>query len=104
MKLSTCLIFVTFFMSAIVDARTDCPSAKVVHIQIEGNNIIYKQENAPWRGLGAINNTGTKERYSALLAAQVSGRKVLVGYNNNSYDCNVMNYSEPAYVVRTFNQ
>lgn len=85
--------------------RTDCPSAKVVHIQIEGTKILYVQEGAPWRNLGYINsNDGTKERYSALLTAQATGNKVVVGYSGNDYDCEKTNYSTAAYMLRINNQ
>ncbi|NMM39921.1 hypothetical protein [Pseudoalteromonas arctica] len=85
--------------------RTDCPSAKIVHIQMEGTKIMYLQEGAPWRTLGYINsNDGTKERYSALLTAQATGSKVIVGYSGDDYDCGKTNYSTAAYMVRTFSQ
>lgn len=61
-------------------ARVDCAIALVTHIQVEGNRVIYLQQGAPWRGLGTLSDGGVKERYSALLAAQMAGRKVHIGY------------------------
>ena len=86
-----------------LQARTDCPAEKVAFIQIEGNKVLYMQNGYKWRQLGDLSVSGTKERYSALLAAQMSGRKVMVAYENNLYDCSLTNYSEPAYIVRTYN-
>ncbi|MBU1390182.1 MAG: hypothetical protein KJ856_07760 [Gammaproteobacteria bacterium] len=92
-------------VSSEASARTDCQVAKILNIQLEGEKIMYFQEGAPWRTLGYVNkNDGTKERYAALLAAQMAGKKVVVGYKENGYDCNVTNYGVPAFIVRTFNE
>lgn len=84
--------------------RTDCPIARVVNIQLEGNVVLYMQEGSSWRRLGVLNEIGTKERYSALLAAHMAGLKVMVGYASNTYNCGATNYSESAYIVRTYSQ
>jgi hypothetical protein len=93
-----------FSISGSAFARTNCPIAKVVNIQIEGNVILYVQEGSSWRRLGTLNEAGTTERYSALLAAQMAGLKVMVGYSSNAYDCGITNYSESAYIVRTYSR
>ncbi len=84
--------------------RTDCPVAKVLHIQLEGSKIMVYQEGGPWRTLGYLNETGTKERYSAVLAAQYAGKGIMIGYARSDYNCSATNYGESAYIVRTFNQ
>jgi len=100
-------VYLVLFLLLIVSnssfARTDCPLAKVTHIQIERGKILYQQEGFNWRVLGSINEDGTKERYAALLAAQMSGKHVLVGYARDDYNCNTTNYSESAILVRTYN-
>ncbi|TMP33955.1 hypothetical protein [Pseudoalteromonas rubra] len=86
-------------------ARTDCPAAKVLSIQIEGQKVMYQQEGASWRTLGFLNkDDGTKERYSALLTAQATGKKVMIGYSVDNYDCSAANYGTAAHVLRTYNQ
>jgi len=98
------LIIISLLISSSVFSRTDCPAAKVTHIQIEGSVILYKQEGSSWRRLGDLREVGTTERYSALLAAQFSGKPVMVAYLSDNYDCNTQNYTDPAYIVRTYNQ
>lgn len=101
MKLS--LIILSILLCSTAWARTDCPAAKIENIQIEGGFILYNQEGANWRRLGKLNEEGTAERYSAMLAAQMSGKRVMVAYSRNDYDCSVSNTSESAHIVRTYN-
>ncbi len=85
-------------------ARTDCPKAKILNIQIEGQKVVYLQEGGAWRTLGWFNNEdGTRERYSAMLAAQASGKSVHVGYPDDDYECGSSNYGTSAYLLRTYN-
>ncbi|MDT3334954.1 hypothetical protein Q4Q49_06540 [Shewanella sp. SP1S1-7] len=75
----------------------------MINIQLEGLKIMYLQEGATWRTLGAINNNdGTKERYAALLSAQMSGKPVMVEYLQDGYDCGKVDYGTPAFLVRTY--
>lgn len=93
-----------FIVAPTYAARTNCPSAKILNIQVEGKKILYLQEGAPWRALGYINKKdGTEERYSALLTAQATGRKVQVAYPVKSFNCSKVNYGTSAYLVKTFN-
>ena len=102
MKRIILLMTVWCFSSTAYSARTDCPSAKVLHIQIEYRKVLYRQEGAPWRALGLLNNDdGTRERYAALLAAQAAGRPVVIGYAIDGYDCNETNYGTSAFLLRT---
>ena len=98
-------IVVVLFIAAISQqafARTDCPVANVVNIQIEGQWVLYKQEGATWRNLGDLAALGTRERLAAMLAAQMVSKPVMVAYESNTYDCNAVNYSTPAVIVRTY--
>jgi hypothetical protein len=104
MKLIKILASVSLLISVGTFARTDCPAEKVTNIQIEGSTILYSQVGSSWRRLGTLSEAGTKERYSALLAAQMSGRKVMVAYADDNYDCSKANYSDSAYIVRTYNK
>lgn len=99
------LIAIAFLiMSDLALARKDCTAAKIIHVQTEGEIVQYLQEGAPWRTLGNVtNDDGTRERFSALLAAQMSGRKVMVGYVNSTYDCSKTNWIDLAIIVRTYN-
>lgn len=101
---NTLLLLAAVLLSPSVLARTDCPAAPVLNIQIESNVILYLQKNAPWRRLGTLDEIGTRERLTALLAAQMSGRKVMVAYQNDGYDCTATNYAESAFIVRTYNE
>jgi|GEM_PF-1683360 len=99
-----CLLIGIISLSSFA-ARTDCPAARVLLIQIEGQKVLYAQEGASWRALGYLNkNDGTKERYSALLASQVTGNKVMVGYPVDNYDCSVVDYGTSAHIVRTYSK
>ncbi|HEY0924139.1 hypothetical protein [Rheinheimera pacifica] len=84
-------------------ARKTCPEALVQNIQIESDHVLYKQVGYPWRRLGILDEPGTRERLSALLAAQMANKKVIVAYKNNEYSCISENYSESAYLLRTHN-
>ncbi|MCS4306777.1 hypothetical protein M2404_001102 [Rheinheimera pacifica] len=83
-------------------ARTNCPAALVQNIQIESDKVLYVQYGYPWRSLGNLNEPGTRERLSALLAAQMAGKKVAVSYKDAEYDCSTTNYSVSAYLLRTY--
>ncbi|MCM0148670.1 hypothetical protein KCN56_08875 [Photobacterium galatheae] len=83
-------------------ARTDCPAAPIQNIQIEGSVVLYHQSNV-WRRLGVLTDVGTKERYSALLSAQMAGKNVMVAYPDDNYNCNATNYEDSAFIVRTYN-
>lgn len=61
-----------------------------------------KLENAHWRHVGKLDVTGTKERLSALLAAQFSGKRVMIAYPDG-YDCNQGDFSTSAVIIRTYN-
>lgn len=98
------LLLAAVLLSPPVLARTDCPVAPIVNIQIEGNVVLYLQKDAPWIRLETLEEIGTRERLTALLAAQMSVRKVMVAYSNDSYDCTTVNYSESAFIVRTYNE
>jgi len=89
--------------AGIVNAQTDCPVSQISHIKVRGEAINYMQKGFKWRRLGKLTEVGTKERYSAMLAAQMSGKKVQVSYKSNSYDCNIENTTDSAIEVTTYN-
>ncbi|WP_305845477.1 hypothetical protein [Photobacterium leiognathi] len=95
MSLSICLIGFNSY------ARKDCPVAIVDNIQVEGSYVLYHQSGV-WRRLGVLTDVGTKERFSALLSAHMAGKKIMVSYMNNSFNCNETNYKENAFIVRTY--
>ena len=83
-------------------ARKDCPPALVENIQVESNHVLYKQVGYQWRKLGIFDEPGTRERLSALLAAQMAGKRVMVSYKDEAYDCTKSNYSVSAFLLRTY--
>ncbi|BDU40909.1 hypothetical protein [Vibrio nigripulchritudo] len=102
MKKYLALLIVLFSSSSY--ARTDCPVAKVEHIQVEGTVVLYKQVGFPWRRLGVLNvNNGTEQRLSTILAAQYSGKNVMVAHSKSGFDCNSANFVDTAFIVRTYN-
>jgi hypothetical protein len=98
-----CCAALLLSITSVASARTDCPAARVVNIQIEYNYVHYQQEGAPWRHLGVLTNPGVRERLAALLAAQMAGKAVLVAYEGSQYNCALGDYSTPAIIVRTTN-
>lgn len=102
MKFKYAILFFCLVLPVSVLARTDCPAAKVTMIQIEDNVILYLQEGANWRRLGVVGELGTSERYSALLAAHMSGRKVVVAYASATYDCALYDLGTSANMVRLY--
>ncbi len=79
----------------------DCPKAKVEHLQPQTHIILVKQEGQPFRQVGHLDDAGTKAMYSALLAAQMSGKPVIIRYPAG-FDCSAYDLSTPATMVRTF--
>ena len=72
------------------------------NIQVESNHVLYKQVGYQWRKLGIFDEPGTRERLSALLAAQMAGKRVMVSYKDEAYDCTRSNYSVSAFLLRTY--
>jgi len=97
------VLCVVFSLSAVAADRTNCPVAVINNLQIESNFVLYLQQGAPWRRLGGLDEDGTAERYSAMLAAHMAGKRVMVSYKRDDYDCSETNYTESAYLVRTYN-
>ncbi len=103
-KSSVFFVLLMAFLPFSAQARVDCPAALIENIQIEGNFVLYRQSGYPWRRLGVLSEEGTRERLSAMLAAQMSGKKVFVSYKRSDYNCSVANTSESAFLLRTYNQ
>ncbi|UTM59089.1 hypothetical protein L4174_020465 [Photobacterium sp. CCB-ST2H9] len=95
-------LLTSVLFSQSVIARTDCPAAPIQNIQIEGSIVLYQQSGI-WRRLGVLSDVGTKERYAALLSAQMAGKNVMIAYPADNYNCNATNYKDSAFIVRTYN-
>ncbi|EHP3973094.1 hypothetical protein KO763_002916 [Vibrio parahaemolyticus] len=95
-------ISVIVMFSQNVFSKTICPADLVENVQIERDVVLYKQSDV-WRRLGVLTDIGTKERFSALLAAHMAGKKVGVGYPKSDYDCSKTNYVDSSNIVRTYN-
>lgn len=63
-----------FVISNQVFSSVNCPAAKVEYIQIEGSKILLHPENQQWHLLGNPETLGAREKYSAVLAAQMAGK------------------------------
>ncbi len=90
-----------FLVSVNTYARKDCPIAVIDNIQVENAGVLYFQSGV-WRKLGTLTDIGTKERFSALLAAHMAGKKVMVSYDNDNFNCNETDYTTNAIIVRTY--
>ncbi|MDR6984487.1 hypothetical protein J2X32_003131 [Rheinheimera pacifica] len=102
-KLTILMVASVLIFSSSALARKTCPEALVQNIQIESDHVLYKQVGYPWRRLGILDEPGTRERLSALLAAQMANKKVTIAYKNNEYSCIEENYTESAHLLRTQN-
>jgi hypothetical protein len=89
-------------ISASSFAGIDCGPYKINYIQIENNTVFfYPAGNGQnWQSLGSLSGNGTKERYAALLAAQMSGNKVTTRFTNNDHNCKAYNLQDIASMVR----
>ena len=80
----------------------DCPKAKVLYLQVEVNSILVWLEGQNWHRVGSPADDSAKAMYSALLAAQMASRPVILRYPDG-YDCAGYNLVIPAKMVRTCN-
>lgn len=104
MKNISLFLLLALVSTSAVAVRTNCPSAKVDIFKLkEPKSCIFKKGH-PGGLLAILIVMGTKERYSALLTAQATGNKVIVGYSDGDYNCEKTNYVKVAYMVRTFSQ
>ncbi len=96
----TCLALTLLSNFSVADV--DCPAAKISNIQVQKTVIYVYPEGQQWHMVGNIDGPGVKEMYSALLAAQISGKKVILRYPDG-YDCSAYDLTIPANMVRTYN-
>lgn len=78
----------------------DCGPARVIHIQIENNGVLVFLEGQSWHLVGLYSQPGTKEKYAALLAAQMADKQVVVRYPDG-LDCAAQDFGTPSQMVRT---
>lgn len=83
-------------------AGIDCGPYKIDYIQIENNTVFFDPSGngSNWQSLGSLSGNGTKERYAALLAAQMSGNKVTTRFVNSDHNCTTYNLQDVASMVR----
>ncbi len=79
----------------------DCPAAKITQIQPQVGSILFYAEGQNWHRLGATDGRGVPEMYSALLAAMMSDKRVIVRYPDG-YDCTTYNTTIDAQMVRVY--
>ncbi|RZM72708.1 hypothetical protein [Pseudoalteromonas rubra] len=96
------LLALCLFLPFVANSTTNCPEAKVQHLQIERDSILVFQEGQNWHLIGPPSDPGVQAMYSALLSAQMAGKKVIIRFPAG-YDCKAYNLSVPALMVRTNN-
>lgn len=96
-------MLVAFICSTVAYADVNCPKAKVEHVQAQRGSILVYLEGQNWHRVGDVDDPGTQSMYSALLAAQMSGKPVVMRYPDG-YDCLAYELTIPASMVRTYNQ
>ena len=98
-KYCLALLVITVFLASSAMA-IDCPSATVANIQVEGNVIFVFPTGQNWHLVGSLSDMGTKEKYAALLAAQMAGKQVTIRFPDG-YNCSAYDLSIPSLMVRT---
>lgn len=78
----------------------DCPAAKVVHVQVENDAVYVYLEGQNWHLIGALEHVATKFKMATVLAAQASGRRLMLRYPNG-YNCTASEMDTPTLAVRT---
>ena len=98
----TKIVFIGLVLLANVASAVDCPASKVVNIQVHPHSILFKLQNQNWHRLGIPGEQGVAEMYSALLAAQMSGKRVVVRYPGE-YDCAAYETETDPQMIRIYN-
>ncbi|TVZ37419.1 hypothetical protein P886_1760 [Alteromonadaceae bacterium 2753L.S.0a.02] len=95
-------IFLLFVIILSVNAHgKDCPPEKIKYVQVERDKVLVFLENQNWHLLGFYNVDGTKEMYSAVLAAHMADKNVSIRYPEG-YDCSAYELSIGAHMVRVY--
>ena len=101
-RMTAFTILVSFFHANITFASVDCPKAKILNLQPQTNAILVKLEGQDWHKVGAPGDPGSMAMCSALLAAQMAGKPVVIRYPDG-YQCSEYELSTSALMVRTYN-
>lgn len=80
-------------------ATVNCGPSRIISLQVQTNSILVLAEGQDWHKVGAIGGPGVAEMLSALLAAQMAGKRVVIRYPAG-YDCSAYELSTPAMMVR----
>lgn len=100
-KLSLFFLFcAAVWLPSLAWAVVDCPAAKVVHVQVENDAVYVYLEGQNWHLLGTIEHVATKMKLALVLAAQISGKRVMLRYPNG-FNCSASEMDTPSLVVRT---
>lgn len=84
-RASFLFIFLIVFPNFVL-ADAYCIHTKIDEIKIKGNDAFYKQNGAPWRKLGDLNEYGIQSSYSLLLTAKATGINLQTVYPDG-YNC-----------------
>lgn len=91
------------FLPVVVFADVNCPKAKVLHLQPQIGSILVYQEGQNWHNVGNPESAAVQAMYSALLAAQMADKPVIIRYPDGC-DCTAYELETAAKMVRTYNE
>ncbi len=93
------VIFLCF--SSTVKASVDCPKARVESIQPDIDFVYIRLEGQDWQRLGSYSQPSTSSKLSVALAAQASGKEVLIRFpDGHNAKCNSFNNKVDALMIR----
>lgn len=99
-KLLIMVVILLLPVSAFADVN--CPKAKVSNLQLQTTSILVYQEGQNWHKVGNPESAAVQAMYSALLAAQMADKPVIIRYPDG-YDCMAYELASSAIMVRTYN-
>jgi hypothetical protein len=89
--------------TSLAHADVDCPATRVANIQVETNAVLVQLEGGNWHLVGYHSQSGTREKYAALLSAQASGFPVVLRYPDG-YVCSAYEVVTSTMMVRVLAQ
>lgn len=101
-KIGWVWMLVSLIFSSNLFADIECPVTTVRHVQVQNAVILVFPEGQQWHKVGNVGAPGVDQMYSALLAAQMAGKKVALRYPDG-YDCSLYDLAISATMVRTYN-
>ena len=97
------ILITIMILSISMYAVVNCPAAQIEHIQVEQTSILFKQKGQQWHRLGFANVPSVDAMFKAMLAAQMTEKKVIVRFPDG-FNCFAFDIKTDPLMVRTLNQ